>query len=130
MDLSPPLSMESCYNKSVSKTRESGGTGRRARLRIWSRKGWGFESPLSHQPFLSITCGQDRDVSCTGLFVLGCGWLRTCCRIKPVDETNISPRNQMDVLVRRNLDRTVSHLIPNVGKRCSFFDQQASKGVP
>jgi hypothetical protein len=28
---------------------ESGGTGRRARLRIWSRKGWGFESPLSHQ---------------------------------------------------------------------------------
>ena len=28
--------------------RESGGIGRRARLRIWSRKGWGFESPLSH----------------------------------------------------------------------------------
>jgi integrase len=25
--------------------------GRRARLRIWSRKGWGFESPLSHQAF-------------------------------------------------------------------------------
>ena len=31
------------------KLRESGGIGRRARLRIWSRKGWGFESPLSHQ---------------------------------------------------------------------------------
>ena len=31
--------------------RESGGIGRRARLRIWSRKGWGFESPLSHQKF-------------------------------------------------------------------------------
>ncbi len=30
---------------------ESGGIGRRARLRIWSRKGWGFESPLSHQPY-------------------------------------------------------------------------------
>ena len=29
--------------------RESGGIGRRARLRIWSRKGWGFETPLSHQ---------------------------------------------------------------------------------
>ena len=26
--------------------RESGGIGRRARLRIWSRKGWGFESPF------------------------------------------------------------------------------------
>ena len=29
--------------------RESGGIGRRAGLRIQSRKGWGFESPLSHQ---------------------------------------------------------------------------------
>lgn len=28
--------------------RESGGIGRRAGLRIQSRKGWGFESPLSH----------------------------------------------------------------------------------
>jgi hypothetical protein len=27
---------------------ESGGIGRRARLRIWYRKVWGFESPLSH----------------------------------------------------------------------------------
>jgi hypothetical protein len=27
---------------------ESGGIGRRARLRIWCRKAWGFESPLSH----------------------------------------------------------------------------------
>ena len=33
----------------IMSSRESGGTGRRARLRIWSRKGWGFESPLSHQ---------------------------------------------------------------------------------
>ena len=30
--------------------RESGGIGRRARLRIWCRKAWGFESPLSHFP--------------------------------------------------------------------------------
>jgi hypothetical protein len=29
-------------------SRESGGIGRRARLRIWCRKAWGFESPLSH----------------------------------------------------------------------------------
>ena len=28
----------------------SGGTGRRTRLRIWLRKEWGFESPLSHLP--------------------------------------------------------------------------------
>ena len=28
---------------------ESGGIGRRTRLRIWRRKAWGFESPLSHQ---------------------------------------------------------------------------------
>ena len=27
---------------------ESGGIGRRAGLRIQSRKGWGFDSPLSH----------------------------------------------------------------------------------
>jgi hypothetical protein len=31
-------------------SRESGGIGRRARLRIWCRKAWGFESPLSHSP--------------------------------------------------------------------------------
>jgi hypothetical protein len=31
---------------------ESGGIGRRTRLRIWRVKPWGFESPLSHQ----ITC--------------------------------------------------------------------------
>src|SRR5258705_8662125 len=31
---------------------ESGGIGRRARLRIWYRKGWGFGSPLSHQKAL------------------------------------------------------------------------------
>src|SRR3954462_281535 len=29
-------------------SRESGETGRRTRLRIWRRKAWGFESPLSH----------------------------------------------------------------------------------
>ena len=31
---------------------ESGGIGRRAGLRIQSRKGWEFESPLSHFPSL------------------------------------------------------------------------------
>ena len=29
--------------------RESGGIGRRTRLRIWRGNPWGFESPLSHQ---------------------------------------------------------------------------------
>src|ERR1044072_5027726 len=33
---------------------ESGVTGGRASLRSASRKGWGFESPLSHQSFLSL----------------------------------------------------------------------------
>ena len=51
---------QSCEYKLLSKMemskRESGGIGRRARLRIWSRKGWGFESPLSHQPFFSMRC--------------------------------------------------------------------------
>ena len=32
-------------------TCESGGIGRRTRLRIWRVKPWGFESPLSHQLF-------------------------------------------------------------------------------
>ena len=49
---------QSCEYKLLSKMemskRESGGIGRRARLRIWSRKGWGFESPLSHQSLLSV----------------------------------------------------------------------------
>ena len=31
---------------------ESGGIGRRTRLRIWRGNPWGFESPLSHQPTL------------------------------------------------------------------------------
>src|SRR5262249_4377282 len=31
---------------------ESGGIGRRTRLRIWRVKPWGFESPLSHQTIL------------------------------------------------------------------------------
>src|ERR1700723_2822783 len=30
---------------------ESGGIGRRTRLRIWRGNPWGFESPLSHQSF-------------------------------------------------------------------------------
>ncbi len=37
------------HKSSIMDASESGGIGRRARLRIWSRKGWGFESPLSHQ---------------------------------------------------------------------------------
>jgi hypothetical protein len=31
-----------------NRTRGDGGTGRRARLRIWFRKKWGFESPSPH----------------------------------------------------------------------------------
>ena len=39
--------------RSRKRQRESGGIGRRARLRIWYRKVWGFESPLSHQVTVS-----------------------------------------------------------------------------
>jgi hypothetical protein len=38
---------------------ESGGIGRRARLRIWYRKVWGFESPLSHQKIIAKSGGRD-----------------------------------------------------------------------
>ena len=37
-----------CNMHAKKRQRESGGIGRRARLRIWYRKVWGFESPLSH----------------------------------------------------------------------------------
>ena len=38
---------------------ESGGIGRRTRLRIWRVKPWGFESPLSHQ----ITADLDESIA-------------------------------------------------------------------
>ena len=37
------------YNFEAHPRRESGGIGRRTRLRIWRGNPWGFESPLSHQ---------------------------------------------------------------------------------
>ena len=43
---------------------ESGGIGRRARLRIWYRKVWGFESPLSHQKFFVLS----------SLYLVLCSW--------------------------------------------------------
>ena len=41
---------------------ESGGIGRRTRLRIWRVKPWGFESPLSHQNLISY---REKVSSCT-----------------------------------------------------------------
>ncbi len=38
------------YGAARRSERESGGIGRRRRLKIVRRKAWGFESPLSHQP--------------------------------------------------------------------------------
>ena len=38
-----------CRKAIENKACESGGIGRRTRLRIWRVKPWGFESPLSHQ---------------------------------------------------------------------------------
>jgi hypothetical protein len=52
-------------SKLYSRPCESGGIGRRTRLRIWRVKPWGFESPLSHQystadlesvPSYSLSC--------------------------------------------------------------------------
>src|SRR5690349_6506397 len=40
--------IQEMYNQESKTASESGGIGRRARLRIWFRKEWGFESPLSH----------------------------------------------------------------------------------
>src|SRR5579863_6681029 len=39
---------------------ESGGIGRRTRLRIWRVKPWGFESPLSHQNISAPTLDKQR----------------------------------------------------------------------
>lgn len=40
---------------------ESGGIGRRTRFRIWRRKAWGFEPPLSHhKSFFSSPCRKAR----------------------------------------------------------------------
>src|SRR5581483_4834620 len=43
------LPRSSAQIQAVQGTGGSGGIGRRTRLRIWRRKAWGFESPLSHQ---------------------------------------------------------------------------------
>ena len=56
MDLCPKRDFcaETGYNleeKIAQQPRESGGIGRRTRLRIWRVKPWGFKSPLSHQQF-------------------------------------------------------------------------------
>src|SRR5208337_1219095 len=45
----------SCYLLVLYMECESGGIGRRTRLRIWRGNPWGFESPLSHQYFLRVT---------------------------------------------------------------------------
>src|SRR5271157_5357321 len=50
----------SCYLLVLYMECESGGIGRRTRLRIWRGNPWGFESPLSHQR--SLGCA--RDVGC------------------------------------------------------------------
>jgi len=56
------------------------------------------------------------------LLRLGCRLLRgcSCCSsVELIDETNISPRNQMLILVGRDLDGTMPHLVSNVRQRCS-----------
>ena len=57
---------------SFTPERESGETGRRTRLRIWRRKAWGFESPLSHPSRFSFNPE-----------VAACVELRWCFRWSP-----------------------------------------------
>src|SRR5574337_1153624 len=45
------------YNFEAHPRRESGGIGRRTRLRIWRGNPWGFESPLSHQALARSLAG-------------------------------------------------------------------------
>ena len=74
-----------------SDTCESGGIGRRAGLRIQSRKGWGFNSPLSHQGLsggaasrLSTYTMQRVVPEVVRNSEMGCYLDRTDCRRKPV----------------------------------------------
>src|SRR3954464_14999829 len=66
---------------------ESGGIGRRTRLRIWRVKPWGFESPLSHQSLRAFSVAHRvralRSRNCGRATSLACCWrspgqLRDC----------------------------------------------------
>jgi len=60
---------------------------------------------------------------------LGCVWLRIFQRVQTINEPDIPTREEMNVLVGGDLNRTVPHLIAHVGQRCPRFDQQAAEGV-
>ncbi len=51
------------------------------------------------------------------LLRLGCRLLWGYLGVQLIDETNISPRNQMHMLVGRDPDGTVPHLVTNVRQR-------------
>src|SRR5215468_9557809 len=59
-------------------TRESGGTGRRTRLRIWRRKAWGFEAPLMRAQFCVVLAA--------AVVLCGCG-----SSTEPTGDISLSP---------------------------------------
>jgi hypothetical protein len=53
-----------------------------------------------------------------------------CHLIEPVDRANIPARDQMDILVGRDLDRAMTHLVPYIGEGYTLLNQQTAEGVP
>jgi hypothetical protein len=93
--------------------------------------GWvARHSPLvtGHSPFgmgwlgtAVVTCptAAGRSMNCIGHVAHlrpACGLSRTCFGIEPVDQMNVAARDQMHILVRRYLDRAMTHLVPYKGE--------------
>ena len=60
---------------------------------------------------------------------LGCGWQRTCFRVKGVDLTNIAVGNEGAVDVDCHLNRAVTHLFLNIGRAGALLNEKRSKGM-
>jgi len=58
-----------------------------------------------------------------------CILLRSCKSVQAIDEADVTSRNQVDVLVGSDLDRTVAHLIAHVWQGSACLYQQTPKGV-
>jgi hypothetical protein len=71
---------------------ESGGIGRRTRLRIWRGNPWGFESPLSHQEFLR----QQREKAAYGISQWDRLWKKLGFRLQPQIMAAPTPRQRGD----------------------------------
>ena len=56
---------------------------------------------------------------------LSCSLLRSCFPIKAIYPVDVCARDEMPVSVHADLNRTVPHLVPHVGKGCTVLDQKA-----